>query len=228
MPFTIVNFILYQACKHFGECGLKTDNQYTIRHTEFNLLIFSFYYKYFLFLLLGIVTQRNMGIRFNNRCLDYPLTLLFILMRFAAVCYLMRYIIPDFALFIFKCYHLNEDNWWVNAEEENFITNCSSFNAFFAWFNWIPWIIFIIGAKYLGILIGSFIMIIVLAAILVKPSELTNAMPKICHALRVLFSGLWTIFKNFLLGLVYDEAAEWQRRLNQSSDDYQREQAHHR
>ena len=127
-----------------------------------------------------------MGIRFNNRCLDYPLTLLFILMRFAVVCYTIRYIIPDFALFIFKCYHLNGDNWWVNAAEENFITNCSSLNAFFAWFNWIPWIIFITFTKYLGIFIGCCISIIVLAAIFVKPSELTNAMPRLCFHLKTL------------------------------------------
>lgn len=67
-------------------------------------------------------------------------------------------------------------------------------------------------------------------ALLFKPSELTheNSLPKFWKHLKTLFIYLWSNLKNFLLGLSYDEAAEMNRRLNQSSDDYQREQAYHR
>ena len=127
-------------------------NQYTIRHTQYNVNFFWIMVRVYTILILGVATQCNLGIRFRVKCIDMVLTLIMICFRTVLVIYGCAYILKDIYKLLIISWDLCNQNWWTEFDEP-FLTNCSFFNAFCCWIIWS----FLIVIDYIIMFLGLYL-----------------------------------------------------------------------
>ena len=148
----MINIILGDLCLTLGQFAYIEKNFYTIRHTEFNVLAFSIYWRQSLLILIMNNTQRNMGIKFRKTIINQILTIGFTFVRILVIVYEIGVMLPDFGKFLHTCLLLNKENWW-SSEFEPFFCNISPVNAIFCWINWFMWMIIMYYVSFILILV---------------------------------------------------------------------------
>lgn len=165
------------------------------------------------------MTQGNLGIIFNVRCLDKSLTVFLVILRIILLCYNIFYVIPDIVSFVKMCYYLNQVNTW-HYYHEPFFTNCSAFNALCCWIGWSFWIVIIYFFVAMIYMVAVYIGVVILAepdVFLRKYREFVNG-----PAQRLLKQS-WDKLNSFIMGKYFDSEAQNMRELHRNrliNDDY--------
>ena len=128
--------LIYALIRWTGQSIIEEQNEYSIRHYEYNELTFNINLQTHVILLVGIYSMNNFGIRIGVKCLDVLLLLILMVMRTAMILYQFIVLLPLSWKFIKMTYYLNQENWWKHPDEP-FFTNCSIFNAILCWVMWL-------------------------------------------------------------------------------------------
>ena len=130
--------ILYVSCFIMGKGAYEANNQYSIKHLEYNLSICWIYMRFYFLMLLGLYTFNNFGIRSRVVCFNYLLIVTLSFLRMLMAVYIILFIFVDFFNVLLVTWNLNKDNTW-KSKDEPFITNCSVWNAFICWIFWFAY-----------------------------------------------------------------------------------------
>ena len=121
---------------------------------KYNLLVLSVFIRLSITFIIFIGSQGNFDINFTNRLCDDMIKTFFFVVRLIAMIYLFFVIVPDFFHLLRETWQLNSKNWW-KENEENFITNCSAFNAIMCWllYSVFAFLLFFVICFYIPIVI---------------------------------------------------------------------------
>mmetsp|Transcript_17816 Transcript_17816/g.30205 ORF Transcript_17816/g.30205 Transcript_17816/m.30205 type:complete len:211 (+) Transcript_17816:353-985(+) len=152
-----------------------------------------------LLVLVGLVTQRNGGIRFRTGFFNILLTIVMVLLRVAMLGYTVTQIYPEAIQFVQMTWSLNQVNWWKSPDEP-FFASYSLLNSLLANYLWLLTMV----AIYIVILILPLLLVTQLLQ-MVRRKGLCKAVFRIGgQVLKGVYAAIWKLLIPFILGTSFD------------------------